>query len=1053
LPEKSSPVVTDESSQDYTPRFLKKGIFKDPSSFEGERKIVTVLFADVAGFTSISEKLDPEDIHEIMDGCFDILGQEIHGAGGSINQYTGDGVMALFGAPTAYEDHIHRACYAALHIQRRMKSYTDHVQGRYHVIFQLRIGIHTGKVVVGAIGIDLRRDYTAAGDTTNLAARLQALAPPAGIFVSARVKEGAKLFFRFRMAGTFTVKGKEGPVPAFSLTGERRSVQLARGEMGTPIPFVNRLDELSVMKEVLRSALKGRSKMVALVGEAGVGKTRLLAAFKDTIRNDGHLILEGHCLPYGEATVFYPISQMFRTYFRLSQHESLAEAKKKISKRVQEKTLIPRLEKVLDFFFRISEEEVSFEGRKRAMFRSLHSLVSAILRIRPVILIFDDMQWVDATTRDFLFFLLQTETAGPLMVVCSGRISQKVWCPDSPERFLHLGPLTNDASLDIFHAVIGTDLLDKEISSKIVSQAAGNPLFLVEMGETIKRKKLMVCDSHVCTLTLNVEDLEIPETIRGVLTARLDALPGPAKRLTQMAAVIGAQFSKALLKQLTTDRGRLTEHLNLLEREGIIDRISSDSEGKYTFRHQMMREIAYRELLHRNRREYHRLVAEAMESLYRDNLSSQAGFLAYHFYQSQDWYKALAYTLEAGDRARRSFACQEAITCFDRALDILQKGVWDHGQEKALQIYKWKGGMHFCVGQMEKGRSTFEKMYVKARALKDGEAETEALFRLGWVSFYTHHPRAAISFLQKAVRQSQKEDLSEVYLKATSFLGFVYSVLGRLKDARPLLFEAVALSKGVTSLEGKAWCFSYLIQYYNWTGGYHEALAMCEELQTLNDSIKSPFFHIVLHFRKGLIYGALGRLDEAEQALTVGLNKLEIGDEKFWKPRFMNTLGWVHSEAGRLQEALRLNQASLAEALPTGDPETIHNATINVGENYLRMGDMDRARETLEKAWDTLKGPGITYTRWRYKTRLMIALAELYEETGQRKKALRLINKALKTARDKGAKRHEAKALQTKAKLLSQTRPNLARRFLEQALDLSIQLDARLLHERIRAAL
>lgn len=186
-----------KSPGDYTPPFLKNEFLRQPGSFGGERKIVTVLFADVAGFTNMSGKLDPEDIHDIMDGCFDILGQEIHGAGGSINQYTGDGVMALFGAPTAYEDHIRRACHAALRIQSRMNAYTERVQGRYHVIFQLRIGINTGKVVVGAIGIDLRRDYTAAGLTTNLAARLEALAPPGGIFVSERVREGAIRLFRF----------------------------------------------------------------------------------------------------------------------------------------------------------------------------------------------------------------------------------------------------------------------------------------------------------------------------------------------------------------------------------------------------------------------------------------------------------------------------------------------------------------------------------------------------------------------------------------------------------------------------------------------------------------------------------------------------------------------------------------------------------------------------------------------------------------------------------------------------------------------------------------
>ncbi|MFO7598401.1 MAG: adenylate/guanylate cyclase domain-containing protein [Candidatus Desulfacyla sp.] len=1032
---------------------MKKEILKQAGSLEGERKIVTVLFADVAGSTSMSGRLDPEDIHDIMDGCFDILGQEIHGAGGSINQYTGDGVMALFGAPTAYEDHIHRACHAALRIQDRMKAYTEQVQNRYLADFQLRIGINTGKVVVGAIGIDLRRDYTAAGETTNLAARLQALAPPGGTFVSERVRNGAIRLFRFRKAGLFMVKGKDTPLSVYSLVGERGRIHLLRADTGSPTPFVNRRDELSVMKKVLKTTLAGASRMVAVVGEAGVGKTRLLAAFRDSIRSEKALILEGHCLPYGEATAFYPISRIFRAYFDLPENECFAVAKIRIREKVKEKSLVPRLEKVCDHLSRLSDEgsaPVSFEGKKRSIFRALGALLNAILRIKPIILIFDDMQWVDPTTRDFLFFLLRTESSGPLFVVCSGRMTEKVWCPDSPERFLHLGPLTDDASLNIFHSVLGTELLDRDISRKILDQAGGNPLFLVEMAETIRHRKLMVCDSHACTLTSKVEDLEIPENIRGVLTARLDALPGPAKRVTQLASVIGVEFSYELLKRLSGDYARLKQHLKFLEKEGILHKTSSDVGGKYAFHHQMMQEIAYRGLLRRNRREVHRLVGEAMERLYRDDLSNHAGFLAYHFYQSQDWPRALAYTLDAGDRARRSFSCQEALKCYDRALDILQRGTWEHPREKTVEIYRWKGGMHFCAGQMEKSRVTFKKMYSEAKALKDGEGEGEALFRLGWVSFYMHHPRAAIEFLRKAIGQSRELSLSETLLKATSFLGFIYSVLGKLKDAGPLLLEAVKLSKEVHNLEGKAWCFSYLIQYHNWTGEFRDALAMCDELWALNEKIKSPFFHIVLHFRKGLVYGALGRLDEAEHILTEGLNHLEIGDDKFWRPRFLNTLGWVHSEGGRIEKSLDLNQQSLEEALPTGDLETIHNATINVGENYLRLGNIEKAREVLEKAWEEIKGTGITYTRWRYKTRLFIALAELYEKTGERKKALSLVNKALQMGRDKGARKHEARALSVKAAILSQSRPEMARRYLEQALDLSVKMNARTLAEQIR---
>jgi len=1023
------------------------------SSLEGERKVVTVLFADVANFTGISEKLDPEDVHDLMDGCFEILGEEIHRAGGSINQYTGDGVMALFGAPVFYEDHIQRACYAALHAQARMKGYTSRVKRRYQALFQLRIGIHTGKVVVGAIGIDLRRDYTAAGDTTNLAARLQALAPPAGIFVSSSVRDATRVLFRFRTAGTFAVKGKQAPVTVFGLLGERKTKGKAPHAMGGPPPFVNRKDELAVMQEVFNAALAGTSRMVAVVGEPGVGKSRLLAAFRETLQNSGVLALEGRCLPYGEATAFYPVIQMIQAYLGVSPEDRRNIGTVVATEKTKDPQLVSLLRSIFELFAQPDPDAhhpISFEGRKRAIFRALRSRLGDLLRTRPVALMFDDMQWVDATTREFLFFLLRAEPAGPLFTVCSGRMSHHPWCPDSPDRFLHLAPLSGDDSLRVFQSVLGTDRFDRRISDQIIEQAGGNPLFLVEMGETIRRRKLMVCDASACTLTQEIESLEIPETIRGVLTARLDALPGSAKRAIQLASVIGVEFSVKVLEHLWGHGGQLREALVFLETEGLLDRRSPAPDERLAFRHPMMQEIAYRGLLRRTRKENHRRVGEAMERLYRDDLSRHAGFLAYHFYRAEDWHKALAYTLDAGDRARRSFACQEALTSFDRALDILQKGEWDHAREKALQIHKWKGAMHYCVGQVDKSRTTFERMLAEARALGDGEAQAEAIFQLGWISFYAHHPRAAIAYMRRAIGQSQDLDLPETLLKAKGFLGFIYSVLGRLKEARGLLVEAVTLSRAANSLEGKAWGVSYLIQYHNWTGRFQEALTLCDELFQLNEMIQSPFFHIVLQFRKGLVYGALGRLEEAERVLTDGLAHLEIGDAAFWRPRFLNTLGWVYSEGGRIQKALDLNQQSLREALPTGDPETIFNATINVGENHLHLGDLGKAEAVLEQAWDKVKGTGIFYTRWRYRTRLLISLADLYGKMGKRERAMPLVNRAIQAARDKGARRHEARALQVKARILFPTRPPSARRCLEQALDLCVHMGTRLLKERIQ---
>ncbi|MBW2354948.1 MAG: AAA family ATPase [Deltaproteobacteria bacterium] len=1054
LPLSSLPAHLKPPSRDYTPLFLKQEILRVPGSVEGERKMVSVLFADVAGFTRMSEGLDPEDVHEIMDGCFDILGREIHGAGGSINQYTGDGVMALFGAPVALEDHVERACYAALRVQDRMEGYTALVQKNYGVRFQLRIGISTGKVVVGAIGIDLRLDYTASGDTTNLAARLQTLAQPGGILVSERVKKAAELFFRFRRAGEFAVKGKKDPVLAYTLMGEIRSVHLSKRAGYRLAPFVDRKDELSTMKTAFEEALRGRPRLLSVEGEAGVGKSRLLSAFRNSIADENLLFLKGHCRPYGEATALYPLAQTLRSYFHLSEKDSFDTVQEKIRTRLKDRSLVPKVQKVFRLFSRLIEggdqSHTSSEGERRTLFQAVADLISAILAVRPLVLAFDDMQWADETTRGFLSYLVQAKIKGPLLIICLGRTVPREWCPAVPHHFIGLASLPQEPAMKIFSSVLGTDRLDPRILRRIVSKAGGNPLFLVGMAETLRQKELVVCDAAKCTLILSVEDLEIPDDIREVLTARLDALPELGKRVAQLASVIGGEFSYNLLGEILKDDEILKQGLELLEKEGVVEKISSDLGGKYLFRHQMMQEISYHSLLRRNRRQYHRLIGDAMERIYRDSLSNQAGFLAFHYYHAQDWSRALEYTLEAGHIARRSFACREALLCFDRALDILQRSRLEKNIRRSLQIYKWKGGLHFCLGQKVKSRAAFHQMYTRAKGVGDHGAEAEALFRLGWISFYMHHPRAAQGFLNRAINLSREKSLKEVLLKSVSFQGFVYSVLGRLKEARPLLIQSLDLSDDATDLESRAWCLSYLIQYYNWTGEFKEALAICEELEALNHKIESPFFHIVLHFRKGLIYGALGRLDEAREVLKQGLDHLDIEDENFWRPRFLNTLAWVHCEAGETKGALDLNRQALEEALPTGNTETIHNAEINLGENHLRLGNMDEARKVLEGVWGRVKRPGISYVRWRYKTRLLMALSELYEKTGKRKMAVDFANRALRMARDKGSKKHEAGALHLKARALRRTRPNMARRYLDEALGLSSSIGTRILSERIR---
>ncbi len=1047
------PAYARRSPRDYTPPFLAERVLRLRSSLEGERKLVSVLFADVANFTGMAEALDPEDVHEIMDGCFEILGQEIHGAGGTINQYTGDGVMALFGAPVAHEDHINRACHAALRVQERLKEFAADLKRELGVSFKMRIGIHTGPVVVGAIGDNLRLDYTAVGDTTNLAARLQGLAQPGAVLVSERVRAGASRSFLFREAGSFEVKGKRDRVRAFVLERELEGVP-EEGETQRTYPLIDRERELALLEQAFRNCIQKGPAIAAVFGEAGIGKSRLITAFKDSLLNqESARFLEAHCRPYGEAIAFYPLGRMFRAYFELSSQESPEGMHGKIRQRLKNKSLYPKLINLLGLFEEIRSErrgsEIIVQGKKRMLFKAMRDLLVSSARRQSLVLAIDNMQWIDASTREFLAFFLQSSGNAPILIICSGRAEPGSWCPVMPHCVIPVSPLSREHSSMLFSSILGTDRLEARIRDKIIANGGGNPLFLVEMGETLARRGLLVCDALSCTLSLPVEELKIPDTIRGVLAARLDALGESYKRVVQLASVIGTTFSHDLLSALMDTEEVLAEPLSGLEREGIIERISSLEGGQYRFRHQMMREVAYHALLRRDRRRYHGIVARNMEKMYKRNPRLHLASLSYHFYAAQDWEKALTYTLEAAHEARHAYACHEGLTCFNRALDILDKGSFSGQEETILRIHEWKGRLHYCVGQLKEAEAAFRTLLKEAQRARHRNMEAEAFFRLGWISFYEHHPRAAQRYLERAVEICKEREIHDTLLKASSFMGFVYAVLGKLREARPLLTEAMKLSDKLGSVEGKAWSMAYLVQYYNWIGEFKEALSLNRRLRLLNRTIKSPYFALLLHFREGLVYGALGRLKRARQSLEAGLKALEAGDDRFWRPRFLNTLGWVYAEGGDIKRALELNEEALSEALTVGDPETIHNAQINVGENHLALGNIALAEEFLERSWEEARKPGIFYTRWRYKTRLLIALAELWAIRGQKEKGLDFVRKALQLARRSGARKHEAKALFVRGRILAESRPKTALRSLDRARALANQMGTRNLARQI----
>lgn len=1021
----------------YTPPHLYHTVLRSPHAVSGELKRVAVLFADVAGFTAMSESLHPETVHLIMDGCFDILVDVVHGVGGTINQYTGDGIMALFGAPTALEDYVARACAAALDIQARLAGYRETMAARHGVDFRMRIGVHVGRVMVGAIGHRLRRDYTAMGDTANMAARLQASAAPGHIHVSAQVTEAVGDRFVLEDAGTRWLKGKSRPQRIYRLIGAAEGGRTCCGIETTALPLVGRDRELAQLAAAWRRVGKGRPQSLSVVGPAGIGKKRLISHFLSGTVADAAFAVTGRCQSFGRTTPLEPLLGMMTRHLVAEVHKASSES----AAAAAVVDAVTGLRAVLDgIHHRMAHLETDLEGRRHQLFTALYRLLGAACRIRPVVIALANCQWLDDHSREFLCGLPEALGMAPVLVLCSGQPERRDDAACAVGEAVHVAPLDDGAALQLFTAALGVRRVAASLERVALERAGGNPLFLSELAAALRRGGHLSITDGRAALSTPADDLALPNGIYDVLAARLDALPDTDKRLLQAAAVMGAEFSAEVVAAVADTAIDVPGGLGNLASGGLIQPVGEVNGGRYRFRQQMMRDVAYDMMLRSRRQQIHRRIGETLERMHRDRLSDIVGQLAYHFYMAARWPKALAYNLEAGHRARHMFACHAALVCFERAAAVLRVHRPADAAVMLGDVLHWKGLMHHCTGQFPEALAAFTAMLDEARRTGSEAMAVEARFRMGWTGFFLHRPRLAFRHLSAARKRAQQLHLADILLKATSFLGALHLMTGDMENARRLLVDAMDQSDDVSGLEARAWTLASLVKHYNWSGAFGDALAAADELAAANRSLQSRYFTHYLTFHKGLILGALGRWPEAKALLVEGIRQLDQGDDRFWKPRMRNTLAWILAMAGHPRRALAMNREALAEAVESGDPETIANARINIAENLLQMGDVPGACRQIEDTWRRIRHRGRVYAGWRFKTRARLVLARCRMASGSRSSALNAVNDALGTAIGKGARKHESQALAIKADLLAETRPAMAQRCRERAAALAARM-------------
>jgi predicted ATPase/class 3 adenylate cyclase len=893
----------------YTPTHLAEKILTARATLEDERKQVTVFFADIKDSTRLIEGLDPEAAQQLLDPAIHLMMDAVHRFEGTVNQVLGDGIMALFGAPIAHEDHALRACYAALALQSAVRPYAEEVRRRHGMALQLRVGLNAGEVVVRAIGNDLHMDYSAVGQTTHLAARMEQLATPGSILLTAATLRLVEGLVQVTALGPVSVKGLTAPVEVFALVGAsalRRRLQAAAARGLTR--FVGRQTELAALQQALERAGAGHGQVVALVGEAGVGKSRLVYECVRAPQTQGWRVLESAAVSYGKATPYFPVLELLRHYGHVEEHDDPRTIRAKVTGQVLTldealQETIPALLALLDAlptdspFLRLDppqRRQRTLEALKRVLLRESQA--------QPLLLVFEDLHWIDAETQALLDRLVEGLPTARLLLLVNYRPEyHHGWGSKTSYTQLRLDPLPPASADEVLQALLGDDPSLVPLKPLLIARTEGNPFFLEESVRTLVETGVLVGAPGAYRLAQALPTIQVPATVQAVLAARIDRLPPEEKRLLQTAAVIGTEVSLPLLQAIAElPEDALHRGLAYLQAAEFLYETRLFPEREYTFKHALTHEVAYSSLLLERRRVLHARIVEALEALAGDHLAEQVERLAYHALRGAVWDKAVTYCRQAGEKAMARSAYRETVGYFEQALSALRH--LPESQERLQQGIDVRFDLRSTLQAIGEHERVFEH-------LRDAERVASTLEdrgRLGWTSAYLSQylwrmgdPRRAEELGQRALAIAAEQGDFALEVVSNFFLGQGYFNVGDYRraiehcrrNAEVLAGERAHERLGLTGLPSVlsriwlAWSFAE-------RGDFPEAMAHAEDALAVAAAAGQPYSvaaahlaHGQVHLLRGTLYAKIDQRAQARTELSTAIEMYRAMEMTFWLPQ------------------------------------------------------------------------------------------------------------------------------------------------------------------------
>lgn len=987
------------------------------SAIEGERKQVTVIFADISGFTALNDAAktpsEVEKVLQIVNHCLHMLSEVVYEYDGYIDKYMGDAIMAVFGAPRSHEDDPERALRTALAMRERLDDFNRNPPFPLAEPLGIHLGINTGTVIAGLIGTKRKRSYTVMGDAVNVASRLEGVSERGEVLVSQDTYHLTSRLFTFKEREPVYVKGKKEPLIIYELVKDKHQYSTQRGIAGLRSAMVGREKEFELLNRQINGLGQNKGSIITIIGEAGLGKSRLVSELQQQLVRDGYFLmwLEGRGLSYRQNQSYKLFIEILRKYLNVNPDEPgdlVWQKWKHVGPELfgaRQNEVVPYLAMLMGI--KLDEKvtqtmPLSDPGLlQQRLFIAVGEWVETIARLSPLVLVFEDLHWADPSSIALIDYLMTQVPRLPLLLICIIR-------PDKEAHFwplkteaarqypafyyeLQLEPLTQKQSRSLVDQLLQVERIPRELEKLILNRSEGNPLFMEEVLRSLIEDGTLVKEGDSWRMARPVTEVNIPETLTGVLTSRIDRLDEPVKRTLQIASVVGRVFPRSVLEAVCDDvaenKTQLDDYLETLVTAELVRRRASDTEQEYIFKHVLTYETTYNTLLVQQRRVYHKRIADHMAPLYYLKGEEYAAIVAQHYEQGEVWDRALTYLIRAAEASKTTFDNVNAVDFYTKALEVSQL-VENLKPKTLMQIYEGRGDILKRLGKIDQAREDIETVLRLAQENQAYKTQMRALGELGNLHAARHKFSQAAGYFEDALNIARQAEDQKGLVDALNQLGDFELTMGQLNQCSAHFYEALDYAQTLentrrvlTSQDGLAavllyqgeiaaaidrlnntartWrdignyqglmkAYLYLATAYTWQADYAPSDEICHNALEIEE--RTGDLNWASNFRYCLAQNAFARGD-LPQANTHFAKAIDLSRQLgngVWQTMGLLGSGLYHLTVGQRDVACRQIQDANRLAEETGSPLWMSRARRAAGTAHRFKEELPQAETILQ---------------------------------------------------------------------------------------------------------